>query len=485
LKALELIRNHARRLELQAIEHASEEVLVPLFHVTGGNPKAIEMALGGVKEGSFTLEEAVEHLYEANREVGNIFDYLFAKAWEIMGNDARQVLLVLPFFGSSASKQALEVVSGLKSYQVDLALKRLVELSLLDTNTKLLTSAHRYSIHPLTRSFASAKLGESAREFEKQARAQWVDYYKDFASRILVREKPKERYWNTLVSHGLTRIDPEWLNFRKLLAWADQQGQDQTLVELMLLLIHYMDRRLLYTERLLYAQKAAEAAGKLGWKEVEALFCIDALGWTFMEQGNFAAAKQEIMKAQKIIETIETESTEVIDLRTLAITYLARVFLEQGEIPVAAACIDKAMCSHCSPVIRSRVDVIAGDIANNQGKYSEAIKHYNNALAASKEYSEEEEEFEAYYRLGLVYLEVRDLESAETQFRKITEIEKEGVTIELIFAKYGLASIAKMKGKKDESRVLAEEIFQELSRLAPSHKLLSVIQELLRSFEID
>ena len=80
-------------------------------------------------------------------------------------------------------------------------------------------------------------------------------------------------------------IEQEWPHMQKLLAWADEPEQDQLLVELMLLLVHYMDTSFHYNERLEYSRKAAKAADRLGRKREAALFYIDALAWILIEEG--------------------------------------------------------------------------------------------------------------------------------------------------------------------------------------------------------
>jgi LuxR family glucitol operon transcriptional activator len=112
-KALELIRRHARRLGLQTLESADKELLLPLAQVAEGNPKAIEMALGYVKYGGLSLDEVVDHLHAASQTVGNIFDDLFARTWETLTEEARQILLGIPLFVNAVSKEALGAATRL------------------------------------------------------------------------------------------------------------------------------------------------------------------------------------------------------------------------------------------------------------------------------------------------------------------------------------------------------------------------------------
>ena len=484
-EALALIHNNARRLGLLPVENATEEVLLPLVRVTEGNPKAIEMALGYIKRGRLSLDEVVEHLYAASKTVEGLFDDLFAHFWnKVITRDARQILMVSSFFVNSASKEALEGASGLAGYHLDAALEQLVDLALLDINKEWVTSSQHYSIHPLTRAFASAKLREVP-EFEGQARLRWSNYYMDFATRSLVREIPQGSYWNTITSYDVLKfVDPEWSNLQQVLEWVDQNGQDQLLVELMMLLVHYMGSRLLNAQRIYYVQRAANAANRLGRKEDEALFRIDGLGWIFIEECRFIDAEREIMIGRHIAESIDNGSPEAIDLIALANIFLARMFLEQGDVENAVAFMNQVDSTKCKPVIQYRAYTIAGNIAQVKNDNHEAIRLYEKAILLSNEYGGEGIGFELHYRLGFAYLANGDLERAEAVFNKEVLVDElAGDTIEVMYAKYWQATVARAKGERDKALQLARETREELSRLVNSHRLLNQLDDFLKSLE--
>lgn len=136
-EALELIRRHARRLGLRTIEPAEGSTLLPLAQVTEGNPKAIEVALGYVKYGSLGLSEVVDHLHAASKTVQGLFEDLFARTWGTLKEDARHVLLAVPFIVEAAVKEALGAAAGLKGFRLDMALGQLTEMSLSDAGQEL------------------------------------------------------------------------------------------------------------------------------------------------------------------------------------------------------------------------------------------------------------------------------------------------------------------------------------------------------------
>lgn len=180
-EALELIRRHAQRVRLPAVARAEPEMLNPLVDVTGGNPYAIETALGYLKYGGMGLDHLVIALYQAEQRVGTIFDYIFARAWNVLDQDAQQLLMVMPFFIDSASKDAIGTTAGVSSYYLDIALSQVVEMSLLMGNDALDETQKRYRVHPLTRAFAAAKLHEYP-DWKQQARERWVQWYQAFAT---------------------------------------------------------------------------------------------------------------------------------------------------------------------------------------------------------------------------------------------------------------------------------------------------------------
>src|SRR5260370_15199316 len=178
-------------------------------------------------------------------------------------------------------------------------------------------------------------------------------------------------------------IDPEWSNLQEVLAWADQQGQDQILVELTLLLVHYMVARMLFPARLYYSQKAAEAASRLGRKEDAALLHIDARGWLLLEEGRLTDGIEEITIGLRIVQTLDASSTEATDLITLANTFLAMAFLEQGDLAEASVLMDQVMSLECESIIQSWVSMMAGDIEYKKNNIVEAMRLYEGAYQIS------------------------------------------------------------------------------------------------------
>jgi tetratricopeptide (TPR) repeat protein len=225
-EALELIRRHAQRVRLPAVAHAEPETLKPLVDVTGGNPYAIETSLGYLKYGGMGLDHLVNALYQAEQRVGTIFDYIFARAWDVLDQDAQQLLMVMPFFIDSASKDAIGTTAGVSSYYLDIALSQVVEMSLLMGNDALDETQKRYRVHPLTRAFAAARLQENP-DWEQEARERWVQWYQAYAA---MAEDPA----NYQVLH--TEVN----NFAGVVEWLTAQERQEQAGELLCRLQHFL-----------------------------------------------------------------------------------------------------------------------------------------------------------------------------------------------------------------------------------------------------
>jgi LuxR family glucitol operon transcriptional activator len=325
----------------------------------------------------------------------------------------------------------------------------------------------------------SAQLRER-QEFEKEARMRWNKYYLDLVARSLTRNEFKEPYWNALPPYNRELIDPEWPNLQEVLVWSDQQGQDQILVELTLLLAHYMNALMLFPARLYYTQKAAEAASRLDRKEDAALLHIDGSGWILLEEGLLTDAIGEITTGLRIAQTLGASDTRATDLTALANAFLAMVFLEQGDLAEASVLMDKVVSLECSPAIQRRVSIVAGDIAYRKSHFIEAKRLYEDAYQIGIQYDEAQR---GHNRLGNVYLVTGDLLQAEVCFNEVIDREQRFGVKRRSHAKYGLARIALAKGERDKARQMAEEVLNDLARTVTSHKLMDEIREFLKGLE--
>ncbi len=155
-ETLLLIENEGERLglELKALT-ANQTNFRRFYEATGGAPLAIKWSIGQIRQRGQTIDGVLNGLYGAH---GDIFVFIFDRAWSLLSHPARKILLIMPIFASSASKASLAAASELQGWDLDEGLGQLIELWLLEASEKLDESKRRYSLHPLTRFFAQHRL---------------------------------------------------------------------------------------------------------------------------------------------------------------------------------------------------------------------------------------------------------------------------------------------------------------------------------------
>jgi LuxR family glucitol operon transcriptional activator len=474
--AVELLRQEADASALTFIEHKSDEALLPLVQATDGNPHALVMAIGIVKGGNLSLEEVVDQLRQAGEGVEEIFTYLFERSWAFLDEAARAILLSVPLFVGSMSKDALETVSDLGE-GFGRGLQTLVNAKLLDVVD---FESHRYTVHPLTRAFVGRRLEQEPR-FAEDARERWALYYLGFVERSVRRVAPDVKYWDSLVSDGMAAVDLEWPSILQVMEWADRAGRQELLLDFVLLLVHYMDSRFYNLERMIYVKKAVEAAGRLGRREDEAILLIDALGWTYVEENRFAEAEEAINAGLDVAGGLDQAKPAATDAIALGLAWLARMSIEQGRKSEAAEWINRALETPCRPWIKYRVTMAAGDIALKESKSREALRLYESAVEQYQTYGGEGHGYQIEPRIGLAYLGSGALQEAQRRFQALRKYEQ--IAIGRLYADYGVALVAFRQGDVDEARRLAHATEQRMSRRTTSNLLLTLLDNLFKDLE--
>jgi tetratricopeptide (TPR) repeat protein len=428
------------------------------------------LTLGLIKYEHRPLQQVVDDLYAAR---GELFDDLFERAWALLDEAGRRVLLAMVFFLGSASSAALGATADVQGFAFDRAVERLTDLALLDGVQVTLTNLPRYALHPLVRAFAGAKLAQD-RDLEYRARLRWSNYFVNLVSDSIVRNFPRDRYWNTLPNAGMNQIDSERSNILRVVEWADQAAQDSLLLDLTILLMHYMERRGLYTQREYYTRKSIEAARRLDKRKDEILLHMDALGWLLTEEDRLDEAEAEILTGIEQLKLLPPTDADLHDLLALGYAFLARVHLYKGNAVKARELIDRALNIRCGATIRYRVLWIAGEVTLEMADYDAALAFYDEMNRAGQAYGGEQGN--TRIEVGFVYLAQGDLAGAVSVFNEI--FQSQGV-VHAIQATYGLACVAYAEGATESARLLCQEAQEKLARLEIRHRVATQVKQLL------
>lgn len=177
-EAQAFLTHHLYRLRL--IETYTDLAqFTPLLKVTGGNPKAIETALGYLKYEHVPLPEIVDQLYESHE----LFDYLFERSWQLLNDDTRHVLMAATLFPASTRAEALRSAAQVTKWSITQAIGQLIDLSLLEERPSGTDRQPRYGLHPLVRAFASKRLDEQP-AWVDAAHERWLAWTIDFVADV-------------------------------------------------------------------------------------------------------------------------------------------------------------------------------------------------------------------------------------------------------------------------------------------------------------
>jgi tetratricopeptide (TPR) repeat protein len=256
-EAEKLIRQRLRTLKIERLISDPAQ-LAPLIAGTGGNPKAIEVALGCLKYERWPIQQIVDDLESAR---GELFDDLFTRSWALLDEAARRVLLALPLFPASASVEALQMTADVRGLPFNRAIECLTDLALIDVHQADLASMPRYALHPLVRAFAQARLAEQT-TFEASARDRWVDWYLQLTARVGF-------CWYDLPRLAL--LDSEHETIHTVVTWAFAQGRYDETIKLIEGVRYYYNVRGLWDKRLRMNLIRAEAARQIGDRGNEVL----------------------------------------------------------------------------------------------------------------------------------------------------------------------------------------------------------------------
>ena len=146
---LALLRYEATSQGIQALANATEEQLLQIFEVVGGNPLALNLVIGQLS--FLPLKEVLGSLVEAKgKRVDAMYTYMYWQAWNMLDEQSKQLFLSMPIVQNGTFSQ-LSVASMLESDDLQSSLATLISLSLVRVSGDL--EEPRYSLHRLTETF--------------------------------------------------------------------------------------------------------------------------------------------------------------------------------------------------------------------------------------------------------------------------------------------------------------------------------------------
>ncbi|HUV95587.1 MAG TPA: NB-ARC domain-containing protein [Anaerolineae bacterium] len=457
-EALALIHNEGSRLGLVSLEHAEDRMLLHLYQATDGAPLAIKWAVGQIKQKGQSLDTVLASLHEAR---GSVFDSIFTRSWGLLSAGARQVLIVMPIFATSASRAGIEAASDVHHFVLDEALGQLVEMFLVDATDDLDLARRRYSIHPLTRAFAKARL---QREAESQVFEHILAYY----AQLVAPPKKMEvgvRYWDYLLFDyaWAQSLEQEWDNLDYVIRRALDEGRDAAALELFLPIVHVLNVWGLWDKRLQLSRQMCQAANRLG-DSSEAWLWIDAIGYILSHQRT--SEWEEVLQKGRAV----AEQFGLPDALILVASHEALLHSCMGDSDLAVGKIESILeqCDASSApgyekvrqIVAARAFASAGWVYRWKGETGRAKRFFERELELRRSIGENPAPVLA--RLGHLSLILKDVPSAEKFL--IEALETAGPK-DIAQINYDLAQVARRKGEVQKAQRLGELALEQFARL--------------------
>jgi len=325
-EALLLVKNEGVRLglNLEALLE-NEQNFQRFYEATGGAPLAIRWAIGQIKQRGQSIEGVLNSLHGAH---GDIFEFIFQRAWSLLSEPAKKILTVMPVFAASASKAAIEAAGDVHHWELDEALGQLVELWLLEAGEQLDEAKRRYQLHPLTRAYAQGKLSQ-APDLERQARVRLAGFYENFAI---------ERGGDTWAWEGYDEIEEEKDNIFKLIEWCFEKGEETAGMRLTKSMTYFTSFRGYRYEAFDFGSRAAETARQKNKTNELAWLLLHGIGWVEINGGDIEKGENLIREGLKIYENL-ADSQGIVD----ALHNLGRALRVKGDFNGSRQCYEEGM----------------------------------------------------------------------------------------------------------------------------------------------
>ena len=478
---LTLIRRHSHRIDLNMVARADDDTLSRLAAATGNNPKAVELALGLVKQKALPFNVVVDELYQASQVVEEVFDYIFVEAWNLLNDKTRQVMLTMPLFVSSASRAALATISGVNGFDLHKAIEQLVGMSLLEASEALDLAQQRYTMHPLTQAFARHQLGldillnpsptknnDLPLEISSQLKISFYTYFAGWSA-----QKAGTEFWD-FVSWGAEKYEEICLELPNLmlsLNWAYENKAWAEVLALAKVIVHPIYYQGQLDKRLKCSRYGLTAAKKLGAVEDEIWFAIQGLGSIYLLRGDYQNCTEYLDQGIRL-----AKNHQLSDAIALGETYFGYMDLQTGKLAEAQIHVDQALRSAQDPLFRYRAHHAAGHIARHLENYEEARDYY----FKSAEFLEEANYMDTSdVWLGFTKLGQKKYEKAAGYFRRYLETHGlYGNQRVLGMAKLGMARYHEIQGEWAKAMDLAGEAHEILTAMN-AHWELKQVDELV------
>lgn len=456
-----LIRSEGKRLGLAALENAEVGRLSAFYEATGGNPLAIRLATGQIKDAGLSLDEVLERLATADEE--EIFDTIFQRNWhDLLASDdySKHVLMTMTFFSTTASKEAIEAGSDVHHAYLRAAIKRLVELSLVDVSGELDEKLQRFQLHTLTRAFVRKEM-KKVHEIGVAVNERLITYFLQCA----------EIWSDTYVDvQNIHRLEVERVNLLEFATAAHDLARKngnhrywEIVMRYAIAMSAFLWGRGYWNDRLQLCERAVEAATLLN--DYLALGRqLSLIGRVHLWRGNISMAQEYVNRSKNAMSSVGNPVYLTIPMRLEA-----QIATQEGDYEKAETLLNEVLqFAELSPDDEGRAATLIelGIIAERRAKLEIARQRFEEALQLDEQLGTIEGQAISLSHLANVVLGLGDYTLAKQLFERGVVLAKKADRLSTFGrCQIGLARIYLHSRDFEEASKLANAAQESFRRL--------------------
>lgn len=302
-EALKLLRSLGRLKSASVIHSGAARDLRQLYELTGGNPFALQIAVGLVADGA-SLEDVANILVGASRTrtADDFWKRIFRRTWQKLTPQSKQVLMAASTFPAPLLSESLLSISGVSALDFQAATAQLVRMALTEANAGV-DGQQRYGVsHPLVRSYARQQL-ESQPGLREQVMSRAKRRYLEF-----LEDNAKD------LRDGYNAIDSELQNIFAVLQHLQAQRDFESVLKYLRRLSYFLLDRGYWRERLEWSERGYQAATELAKIEVKnyrwAAKCAYWIGWYYCRSKQYTQAAEWAETADFCFKRLEPRRQE-------------------------------------------------------------------------------------------------------------------------------------------------------------------------------
>lgn len=459
--AFTMIENEGKRLGLRYLENADSNTLAAIYDATGGNPLAIRLSLGMLRNSGLSLDEILERLTSADDD--ELFEVLFKRDWyDLLKDDepSKAVLMTMALLSRTISRDAVEAGSDVHHAYLRTSIKRLIELSLVDVSDGHGNAPQRLHMHSLTRVFVRKELA-SREDMETVIKNRLVEYFlayaearaNTYASEVSVRELELERH-NIIQFAGLAAEHSRA---------CDERNLHEIVIRYSTAMSSFLWGRGYWNDKLKLCEDAIEACRRLN-DPISLASQLCAKGRIYLWRGNVAIAQQCAEESKVAIGQFKDGAVWSITLRLEAQIATRLGDYDRAEILLGQVLEFAPMTVDDNGQAATLIEL--GIIAEKQSKLKVARERFTQALKLDEQLETVEGQAVTLSHLANIVLSLGEVDEAKRLFERGLELANQVNRISTAGrCQVGLARISLLQKDREAALPVAEAARENFTKL--------------------